>query len=102
MRIQGKNTSSDYEYEIIGDVVVIYDLNLGRMSVTNDIEEVIKEIGTTVDLSTRKIIYRDSCGVFDGITLNKERFYPINKTTLKEALNFIGEPCGGMGLENAK
>ena len=37
-------TKSDFTYEIDGDNVRITDLNQGRMSVTNDIENVISQI----------------------------------------------------------
>ena len=83
--------ASDYEYEIVGNVVVIYDLNQGGRSVTNDIDNVLATIGKSVDLTDKKIIYRDSCGVFDGVTLDAKRFYPINKKTLEAALKHIGE-----------
>lgn len=90
----GRASLSDYVYRVIGNVVVIYDENNGRMTVTNDIENVLRDIGKTIDLTNMKIIYRDSMGVFDGVTLENERFYPINKTSLEEALTYIGEPCG--------
>lgn len=83
---------ADYEYNIVGNVVVIIDLNLGGRSVTNDIENVLESIGKDVELADKKIIYRDSCGVFDGVTLDAKRFYPINKRSLDDALRYIGEP----------
>lgn len=83
---------ADYDYQVIGNVVVIVDLNQGGRSVTNDIDNVLASIGKDVDLADKKIIYQDSCGVFDGVTLDAKRFYPINKRTLQEAMKFIGEP----------
>lgn len=64
---------SDYTYHVRRDgerpVIVIVDLNLGRMSVTNNIEDVVggvcKETGLTPNKA--EIIYRDSDGIYDGV-----------------------------------
>lgn len=66
-----EETKSDYFYSINEPrkVLRIIDLNLGRMSVTNDIENVLtqirKEIGK--DIESLKIIYRDSVGTWDEV-----------------------------------
>lgn len=64
---------SDYTYHIRRDgqkpVIVITDLNLGRMSVTNNIEAVVDAVCKSIGLSTREaeIIYRDSDGAYDRV-----------------------------------
>jgi hypothetical protein len=62
-----ETSKSDYRYKFIDDILVIEDLNLGRMSVTNNAEGVISEIRTSTDrrLTEHFIIYKDSEGVWD-------------------------------------
>lgn len=62
-------TKSDFTYEIDGDNVRITDLNQGRMSVTNDIENVISQIEKKVgySLHDKVVTYQDSSGDCDGI-----------------------------------
>lgn len=81
---------ADFRFEVIAGVVVIYDLNQGGRSVTNDVENVLRVIGESVPLEGKKIIYQDSSGIFDGINLTGQRFYSVNKKTLGEALKAIG------------
>lgn len=62
---------SSYQYEFIDKVLCIVDNDLpGRRSVTNDIENVLADIhlAEDQDLSGREIIYRDSMGLWDGIS----------------------------------
>jgi len=91
---------SDYEYRIEksggvncqhgaggAPVLVITDLNRGGMSVTNNIEAVLRKIETDVDtdlyfltLCGWKVIYRDSEGNYDGVELlatGDVSFYPL-------------------------
>lgn len=59
---------SDYTYNIIDDVICIEDLNQGRMSVTNDAENVLSEIYLSkIGEAIKKypIIYKDSEGIWD-------------------------------------
>lgn len=62
---------SDFEFYITNDVLVIIDQNLGRMSVTNDMENVLEWAYRTLRHLNiempKKIIYRDSEGIFDGV-----------------------------------
>lgn len=86
---------ADYDYSINGNILVITDLNFGRMSVTNDIEYVIAEINTTLktngepSISNYKVVYQDSEGVFDGIIINDkdefEDFYGIREKEFEKA-----------------
>jgi hypothetical protein len=60
---------SDYTFGVIDDVFYIEDLNLGRMSVTNNAENVISEIRKSFQgkLTQYYIIYKDSEGIWDQI-----------------------------------
>lgn len=55
-------------------VLVIEDLNLGSMSVTNDIESVILRCGQQVDLEGKRVIYKDSDGVYDEVLIEAGAF----------------------------
>ena len=82
---------ADYDYEIINDIVVIYDLDQGNASVTNDVEYVLETIKKKVpDLGSKKVIYQDSEKTFDGIKVNEQGcfigFYSINEKKLENAL----------------
>jgi len=66
---------SDYDYTIKNDgSVYIVDLNLGRMSVTNDAEQVLLEIHHHIDLTGRDVTYRDSEGIVDRLLHEKGVF----------------------------
>jgi hypothetical protein len=60
---------SDYTYKIDGTVLFIEDRDLGRMSVTNNIENVLEEISKELGTSIQnyQVIYRDSDGNIDGV-----------------------------------
>lgn len=72
-------------------VIVIEDLlcdfsdtNSPYMTVTNNIENVLKEIqvNNKIDLKEHIVIYKDSQGIYDGWNTNLDCFY-----TLKQALS---------------
>ena len=65
---------SDYAYKVEDEFLIIKDLNLGRMSVTNDIENVLNEIGKVIILDLYKIIYEDSDGMFDAVLTYQNEF----------------------------
>lgn len=56
-------------------IISITDLDLGNMSVTNDVENVLIEISEQLPddnpLSENAVIYRDSCGFWDEIVLDQ-------------------------------
>lgn len=64
-----KNSKADYNYTIEGNLLKIVDLNLGNLSVTNDIEAVINDIRDIIGWSIQQltIIYRDSDGNWDEV-----------------------------------
>jgi len=83
--------NADFEYQLLNDVVVIYDLNLGGRSVTNDVHNVLESIEKDIgDFKGKRVIYRDSHGVFDGITISCTgdffNFYTLNVKTLDAAM----------------
>ena len=67
-------TDSVFDYEVIGDVVVIWDLDHGGRSVTNDIQRILVLISEDMDLQGKTVIYRDSQKVLDGIQHRKGIF----------------------------
>lgn len=74
---------ADYDWRLVQiftdgratTVIEIVDHNLGSMSVTNDIENVLLEISEGLDddnqLSENAVIYRDSMGLWDEIILDQ-------------------------------
>ena len=79
-------SKSDYTF-VISEVkgqpcIVIKDLNKGRKSVTNDIENVVEEIAQQKGLNPVEhiIVYRDSDGNWDGFNFSTRQFIPLQKT----------------------
>lgn len=73
---------SDFDVRMIDDFVIIIDLNLGRKSVTNDIENIIQHIHKYVDLKGKTVIYRDSFYQYDQVVLNDRfKFHRFQKIT---------------------
>lgn len=66
---------ADFEYVAFTgepNIVFIRDLNLGNRSVTNDAENVVKEINTL--FPGKRIIYKDSNGDWDELLHTDGRF----------------------------
>lgn len=78
---------SDYIYKLknIGGrkILAIEDMNLGNMSVTNDIENVVREIAAVekIDPTDHLIVYSDSEGDWDGWDHKNELFVPLTEDT---------------------
>ena len=83
---------SDYEYYFRyckddSPILVITDLHLGGMSVTNNMEAILDKIATDVNVNIYfltqcglQVIYRDSEGNYDGVRIDDSgtvRFYPL-------------------------
>lgn len=68
------------------DVLVIEDLDLGNMSVTNSIEEVIAEIEQMEGIKANDyiIIYKDSDGTYDAFQSGE--FMSLGADNVKEAI----------------
>ena len=98
---------SDFEYYITPavPVLVIRDLDIGGLSVTNNMPAILKTISAeTHCLLAMPIIYRDSEGHYDGVILNLEgnvTYYPLVRSQLvtdeKEAINaaLAQQTCSG-------
>lgn len=86
-------TRSDYAYDIdkANKVVFIEDLNRGRMSVTNDIENVIVEIANdeNFEVDSMKWVYKDSDGIWDGYDPSENSFIALGVESRQEALSLI-------------
>jgi len=56
------------------EVIVINDMNLGNMSVTNDIEAVLEELATDLprSLADYPVMYFDSSSKLDEILINEK------------------------------
>jgi len=84
-------SKADYIYKFDGDFLIIKDLNLGGMSVTNSIEDVVKNI---CDINNRNpntlhIIYRDMDGIWDGWNNKTKSFILIQSTNVDDAINYF-------------
>lgn len=68
----------------------IIDNDLGGRSVTNDAENVIADlVKAGIDLSKTRVLYRDSCGAWDGLATEGGRFVgfvPFGAPTFELAL----------------
>lgn len=83
---------ADYTYRLIdGEIISIIDLNLGKMSVTNDIENIIRDISVKklLNKSEFKVIYRDSERVWDGFNIKENNFIYLECNTEEEAVEKI-------------
>lgn len=82
-QISHREPQSDFTWEIRKNVLVIVDLDMGNMSVTNDIHRVWRyireQIGIIAFDELRAVIYQDSDGYFDGVKgLSESRhFYSL-------------------------
>lgn len=85
-------TKANYNYAIKRiintDYVLIEDRNIGGMSVTNDIENVISDICTCrgLDPNTTVFLYRDSDGVWDGFDWLSKRFIHLGAMNHQQAV----------------
>ena len=78
-----------------GEVIVILDLDEGGRTVTNDVENVIADLASHTPLDGKRVIYRDTSGLWDEILVEGGRFAsfaPIRARTIAEALERIGHP----------
>ena len=60
---------SEYKYAVEGNILWIEDKG-GMKSVTNDIENVLADIATLQDISGKRIMYKDSDGIWDQVAAN--------------------------------
>lgn len=84
---------SSFSYEVIDGVLCLIDLNEGGMSVTNDIENVLSEVyfnerRSQPGLYKLPIVYRDSDGTWDGVSMRNGEadFIPIHSSDCMSAI----------------
>ena len=76
---------SDYKYHIRHKnkqhFILIEDENKGRVSVTNNIENVVEEIATMEGINPVEfhIVYRDSDGTWDGYNFSTKQVLVLNQ-----------------------
>jgi hypothetical protein len=79
---------ADFTYSIMPNTISITDTNLGKLSVTNDIEAILRRIEYLYQGSVAafKIMYRDSDGIWDGFggTAKAHRSLPCGKRMSKK------------------
>jgi hypothetical protein len=84
---------ADYNARLIEEhkIWAIVDLDQGRMSVTNDIENVVDEICTVQNIEAKdyKWIYQDSDGIWDGWNPEKETFISLGVDDEADAIQLI-------------
>jgi hypothetical protein len=70
------------------DVISVIDLNLGNMSVTNDIENVVRDIEVMEKVDAKKylIVYQDSEGVWDGWDPKSGEFVALTAPNFSQAV----------------
>ena len=90
---------ADFTYSFSDNVISIVDLehgtpthlpeHIGNRSVTNDISYVLRQVEQFHQgpIDSYKIMYRDSCGVWDGIRWDGETafFVSLNETDYRAA-----------------
>lgn len=88
MNTEALAARSDYEWGIDRNVVWIKDLDRGGMSVTNNIDAILKHLSHHVPLSDYLFMYCDSMGKWDGLTFNGiiPSFFPLNETDYNKAI----------------
>jgi hypothetical protein len=82
-----------YSYKVQNDFIIITDQDCGGMSVTNDIENVIKEIeqAENIDACNYHIIYRDSMGLWDGFDAYSQEFISLCELNEENAINHFNK-----------
>lgn len=89
---------SDYEWRFKDGILSIEDLNLGKMSVTNNMENVLTEIRSKIGdkILDAKIVYCDSEGEWDGVIpewtitgCSNVQFYFIGEKSFEKAIKFL-------------
>lgn len=88
--------SANCEHRIFDDVVVINDMSLSNNTVTMRIEDMLKRLNDVYgDLSLKRVIYRDSAGIFDEVVINERgkfvKFSYLGEQNLYEAMKVLRE-----------
>lgn len=102
--LRGDSSKSDYTVRNFYDVICIEDLDCGGLSVTDNAEDVVREI-QKLGYNTERypIIYKDAEGTWDRIVLESGEFSgfkPLGHKDLKDALMALFENlCAEMGID---
>lgn len=87
---------SDYFYEIIDGVLVLFDRDCGSISLTNDIENVLLEVARNLGNAMPGIvIYRDSEGQYDQVRHRNGVFGGFNAIAAKSLSEALARVKGG-------
>jgi hypothetical protein len=80
---------ADFTYSITPDTISIIDTAKGRLSVTNDIEAVLRKIESwhQGSIAAFKIMYGDESGVWDGVRWDGQRaaFFALQEIDERKA-----------------
>lgn len=70
------------------NIISIVDLKSGGCSVTNDIDNIIREIGiyARINVSAYMIIYKDTEDIWDAYDYAKSAFISLNATHIHDAI----------------
>jgi hypothetical protein len=83
-------TRADFTYKITPNTITITDTTLGKLSVTKDIDAVLRKIEHwhQSSIATFKIMYRDEHGVWNGVRRNGQRvsFFALCETDERKAM----------------
>jgi hypothetical protein len=83
-------TQADFTYSLTPNTISITDTGLGRRSVTEDIEAVLRKIEYwhQGSIAAFKIMYRDEHGIWDGIRWDGQTasFFAIRETDEAKAM----------------
>ena len=83
-------TRADFTYKITPNTIAITDTTLGKLSVTKDIDAVLRKIEYwhQGSIAAFKIMYRDEHGVWNGIRWNGQRtsIFALCETDEKKAM----------------
>lgn len=88
---------SDYTFRVIEtqgrNVISIIDLDLGHMSVTNNIENVLTEIAEIAKIQPKDylIVYKDTDGKWDGYDAVNSTFIAVMERTREAAIRRLIE-----------
>lgn len=87
------NRIADYVYKIYGNQLFIKDLNLGKISLTNSLENVLAEISQKDNIKDLDIIQVDSEEDLDRVLWDGENvgWQPINEEEKKNLTIIINQ-----------
>src|SRR6516225_6017642 len=83
-------TRADFTYKITPNTISITDTTLGKLSVTKDIDAVLRKIEHwhQGSIAAFKIMYRDEHGVWNGVRWNGQRasVFALGETDERKAM----------------